>query len=247
MPEFVCLSVCKITQKGVHGFGWNVACRQMSGQLSTNKHFKHKPRIWVRQPSCYVRRSTGAGPCATSPGTEDVLRLSEFQWRGHPAGHSQTERPWLWHLRPVRRSQAVCLPPTDDWCCAGSKRWVASSSLLHCTTKYTAYTTSTQTTSIWVSTGIIAMARSPSLYLLSFPSLSLSFSSLRCPLPSPSLSPLHIALPSPFKSVKRSGVAVGAASWAKPWPHITPLGVFWASEVCLVATILVMFVRTKMV
>jgi len=32
--SFVCLSVClsvsKITQKRVHGFGWNVACRQMS-------------------------------------------------------------------------------------------------------------------------------------------------------------------------------------------------------------------------
>ena len=27
----VCLSVSKITQKRVHGFGWNVACRQMSG------------------------------------------------------------------------------------------------------------------------------------------------------------------------------------------------------------------------
>jgi len=26
------LSVCKINQKRVHGFGWNVACRQMSGQ-----------------------------------------------------------------------------------------------------------------------------------------------------------------------------------------------------------------------
>jgi len=28
---FVCLSVSRITQKSVHGFGWNVACRQMSG------------------------------------------------------------------------------------------------------------------------------------------------------------------------------------------------------------------------
>ena len=27
----VCLSVSRITQKRVHGFGWNVACRQMSG------------------------------------------------------------------------------------------------------------------------------------------------------------------------------------------------------------------------
>ena len=34
----VCLSLClcKITQKGVHGFGWNVACRQMSGHGRTD-------------------------------------------------------------------------------------------------------------------------------------------------------------------------------------------------------------------
>ena len=31
LPVFVCLSVSKITQKRVHGFGRNVACRQMSG------------------------------------------------------------------------------------------------------------------------------------------------------------------------------------------------------------------------
>jgi len=33
---FVCLSVNKITQKRVHGFGWNVACRQMSGHGRTD-------------------------------------------------------------------------------------------------------------------------------------------------------------------------------------------------------------------
>jgi len=32
----VCLSVCKITQRRVHGFGWNVACRQMSGRGRTD-------------------------------------------------------------------------------------------------------------------------------------------------------------------------------------------------------------------
>jgi len=32
----VCLSVCKINQKRVHGFGWNVACRHMSGHGRTD-------------------------------------------------------------------------------------------------------------------------------------------------------------------------------------------------------------------
>jgi len=32
----VCLYVSKITQKRVHGFGWNVACRQMSRYGRTN-------------------------------------------------------------------------------------------------------------------------------------------------------------------------------------------------------------------
>jgi len=30
------LSVCKITQKCVRGFGWNVSCRQMSGHGRTD-------------------------------------------------------------------------------------------------------------------------------------------------------------------------------------------------------------------
>jgi len=38
LPAFVsvCLSVCKITQKRMHGFGGNVACRQTSGHGRTD-------------------------------------------------------------------------------------------------------------------------------------------------------------------------------------------------------------------
>jgi len=40
LPVFVCLSVTlsvsKLTQKRVHGFGRNVACRQMSGHGRTD-------------------------------------------------------------------------------------------------------------------------------------------------------------------------------------------------------------------
>jgi len=34
--SFVCLSVSKISQKRFHGFGYNVACRQMSGHGRTD-------------------------------------------------------------------------------------------------------------------------------------------------------------------------------------------------------------------
>jgi len=36
LPVFVCLSVSKITQKRVDGFGWNVACRQTDVGTWTN-------------------------------------------------------------------------------------------------------------------------------------------------------------------------------------------------------------------
>ena len=39
----VCLSVSKITQKRVHGFGRNVACRQMSGHGRTDFIFEPDP------------------------------------------------------------------------------------------------------------------------------------------------------------------------------------------------------------
>jgi len=93
---------------------------------------RHQPRLLLRRPSSDVRRSIDGGPCATSPGTRDVRRLSEFRWICHPAGHSQTVRRRRWHLPPASRSHAAYLPPRDDWCCAGWGRWAESSSLLHC-------------------------------------------------------------------------------------------------------------------
>jgi len=52
----VCLSVCKITQKRVHGFEWNVACRQMSGHGRTDQLLS-PIRIIVRmpKPDCFLR------------------------------------------------------------------------------------------------------------------------------------------------------------------------------------------------
>ena len=51
LPVFVCLSVClsvsKITQKRVHGSGWNVVCRQMSG---------HGRTVWLLSPIRFIIR-----------------------------------------------------------------------------------------------------------------------------------------------------------------------------------------------
>ena len=51
----VCLSVSKITQKRVHGFGWNVACRQMLGHGRTDQLLS-PIRIIVRMPerNCFL-------------------------------------------------------------------------------------------------------------------------------------------------------------------------------------------------
>jgi len=46
---FVWLSVSKITQKRVHGFGWNFACRQVSGNGRTDQLLS-PIRIIVRMP-----------------------------------------------------------------------------------------------------------------------------------------------------------------------------------------------------
>ena len=52
----VCLFVSKITQKRVHWFGWNVACRQMSGHGRTD-YLLSLIRVIVRmpEPDCFLR------------------------------------------------------------------------------------------------------------------------------------------------------------------------------------------------
>jgi len=47
LPVSVCLSVSKITEKHMHGFGWNVACRQLPGHGRT--HYLLSP-IWIIFP-----------------------------------------------------------------------------------------------------------------------------------------------------------------------------------------------------
>ena len=75
----VCLSVSKITQKRVHGFGWNVACRHMSGQ-------DELINFWTRsglQSGCWNRRAFSDIVCAatrnfiTSGKSHIIMRIGE--------------------------------------------------------------------------------------------------------------------------------------------------------------------------
>ena len=51
----LCLSVSKITQKRVHGFGWNVACWQMSGHGPTELLSPIRIIVRMPEPDCYLR------------------------------------------------------------------------------------------------------------------------------------------------------------------------------------------------
>ena len=49
---FVCLSLSKITQKRMYGFGWNIVCRQMSGHGRTDNFWA---RSGLLSPISYKR------------------------------------------------------------------------------------------------------------------------------------------------------------------------------------------------
>jgi len=69
LPAFVCLSVClsvsKITQKRVHGFGWNVVCQLMSGH----------GRTFEPDPDCFLQYRIGYGTLQPSPGCQQAALL----------------------------------------------------------------------------------------------------------------------------------------------------------------------------
>jgi len=96
------------------------------------RHCRHKPRIWCRRPLADAHLSTTAGPCAMSLETRDVLRPSDCQRRGHPAGRSRTMHQWSWGPQLAPRSYAGRRQSRDDRCCAGWERWVVSTFLFHC-------------------------------------------------------------------------------------------------------------------
>ena len=75
LPAFICLSV-SITQKRVHGFGWNVACRQMSGHGPTDKLLS-PIRIIARmpEPDCFLRYRISHATRNFTSGKSDVYAL----------------------------------------------------------------------------------------------------------------------------------------------------------------------------
>jgi len=76
LPAFVCLSVSKITQKRLHGFGWNVACRQKSGHGRTD-YLLSPIRIIVRmpEPDCFLRYRISAATRNCTSGKSHVYVL----------------------------------------------------------------------------------------------------------------------------------------------------------------------------
>jgi len=79
----VCLSVSKIIQKRVHGFGWNVACRQMSGHGRTD-YLLNPIRIIVRmpEPDWFLRYRISAVTRNFTSGKSDVYVLATAARRG---------------------------------------------------------------------------------------------------------------------------------------------------------------------
>jgi len=76
---FVCLSISKITQKRVHGFGWNVACRQLLGHGRTE--LLSPIRIMVRMPGpyCSLRYHIGYTElCSLAIGCQPAACYAEF-------------------------------------------------------------------------------------------------------------------------------------------------------------------------
>jgi len=75
----VCLSVCKITQKRMRGFGWNVVYRQMSGHGQTNSLLS-PIRVIVRmlEPDCFLRYRIGYGTLQPCLGCQRAVWLCEI-------------------------------------------------------------------------------------------------------------------------------------------------------------------------
>ena len=102
---FVCLSVSKITQKRVHGFGWNIACRQMSEHGRTDKLLS-PIRIIVRmpEPDCLLCYRISHATRNFTSGKSDVYILVGAASRGlkmvlRPTTAAMRVLQWLHSLR----------------------------------------------------------------------------------------------------------------------------------------------------
>ena len=121
LPVFVCLSVylsSKITPfirvKCVHGFGWNVACRQMSGHGRTVLLSPIRIIVRMPEPDCFLGYRISAATCG-------ILR------RDNPIGGAPPQRAVVltWFYSLSRRKTFVggkwALPYNFVFYCAAGR------------------------------------------------------------------------------------------------------------------------------
>jgi len=104
LSVFVCLSVSKITQKRVHGFGWNVLCRQMSGHGRTD-YLLSPIRIIVQmlEPDWFLWYYIDYGTLQPCQGCQQAVLLCGILRREYP-----TYSYW-WHAARASRSFKMVL------------------------------------------------------------------------------------------------------------------------------------------
>jgi len=88
LPVFVCLSVClsvsKITQKGVHGFGWYVTCRDVKAS---------RPKFWPQSRNLWPWPRDPLGS-ASSFWSRPRTLIFNFKEPGVLSFRNTSEPPW---------------------------------------------------------------------------------------------------------------------------------------------------------
>jgi len=109
----VCLSVSKITQKCVHGCGWNVACRQMLGHRWTDYLLSPiQIIVWIPEPDCFFQYCIGYGTLQPCLGCQRAALLYGILCRENPM--------YMYWRRDARASRGFKMvlftEPSEDLC-----------------------------------------------------------------------------------------------------------------------------------
>ena len=114
LRSFVCLSVCNITQKRVHGFGWNVACQTDLGTWMNLLTFQpdpdHSPDAGTRllSPIAYALQHRIL-LCRKNPYWAHIaVSMHGFESYGLQCGTLLCwENPTYWYWMPIQGVQAA--------------------------------------------------------------------------------------------------------------------------------------------